>query len=174
MKKVIAMLLSALMLGAVVGCGDDSGSAATDQSKVEGAVELFFKASCEADVDSALALYTDEMVDYLKEQYGSKSEMKKELESELEDELDEAEDEYGKFERYEYEVVDTTSYDDDEVDEIQDSFDMIDIDVKVTSVKEVEVEYTIYFEDDEIEDTTSLILFKADGKWYMLDSEGIF
>ena len=171
MKKLIVMLAGVLMLGAFVGC---SGSDGVNREEPESAVELYFKASCEADVDAAMELYPKAMLEYMEEMYGSKSDMKKEFRSELKDDLEEAEDEHGKFKSYKYKIVDSEFADKDEREELEESMKAVGVKIKISAMKEVEVEYTIKFADDEIEDTVEMLLIKVDGKWYMIESDGLF
>ena len=171
MKKLIVMLAGVLMLGAFVGC---SGSDTINREEPESAIELYFKATCEADVDAAMELYPEEMLNYMKKAYGSKTELKKEFRSELKDDLEEAEDEYGKFKSYKYEIVESETADKDERAELEESLEEAGIDIKISAMKEVEVEYTIKFADDEIEDTVSLVLIKVDSKWYIIEGDSLF
>ena len=172
MKKIMAMLLSALVLTAFVGCSDDSES--INREKPEGAVDSFFKASCEADVDAALACFPEEMQEYMIGEYDSKSEMKKELRKELKESIEEVEDDFGKYERYEFEIVESETIDRDQREYIEEQLNERGMDIKISSAKLVEVEYTIYFEDDEYEDSIRLELIKVDGQWYLYEGENLF
>ena len=172
MKKIMAMLLSTLLLAAFVGCGEDSQPVSRD--KPEGAVELFFQASCKADVDAALGCYPDEMLKFMEDNYDSKSDMKRELRQELKDTLNEIEDDYGKFKRYKFEIVDSETMSKDERNQMEEGLKYSGIDLEISSVKTVEVEYTIYFEDDEYEDSIELQLIKVDGQWYIMRADDLF
>lgn len=172
MKKIMAMLLSTLLLAAFVGCGEDSQTVSRD--KPEGAVELFFQASCKADVDAALGCYPDEMLEFMEDNYDSKSDMKRELRQELKDTLNEVEDDYGKFKRYKFEIVDSETMSKDERNQMEERLKYSGIDLEISSVKTVEVEYTIYFEDDEYEDSIELQLIKVDCQWYIMRADDLF
>ena len=173
MKKIMAIVLSALMLTAFAACNEEEESVKRDS--IEGAVELYFNAWCEADAQAVLDLYPDEMVDFMIDRYGSKSEMKKELREDLKEALGEMENEYGDFKRYEFEVIDSESMDRDERDEIEEYMrERTESDINISSVKTVEVEYTIYFEDDEYDGIVELMLMKVDGQWYLFEGADLF
>ncbi|MBQ8287697.1 MAG: hypothetical protein IJX76_02870, partial [Clostridia bacterium] len=135
----------------------------------EDVIDLYFQASCYADADAAMDLLPDEMMGMAMEFYGDEDDYRDSIEDELKDSLDRAEDEYGDFESYEFEIVDEDEYDLDDLDYY---LGLLDIDIE--SAKEVEIDYTIYFEDDEVEDSITLILIEVDGSWYIMDGEDLF
>ena len=137
----------------------------------EDAIDLYFQASCYADVDAALECYPEEFMDALMEAQDMK---KSDLKEELKDELEEAEDEYGDFVRYEFEIVDEDEIDEEDIEYYVEMIEeYYDVKLKVTAAKEVEIEYVIEFEDDEIEDEAVFVLVEVDGSWYIFQADSI-
>ncbi len=139
-------------------------------SSKEDVIENYFEANCYADVDAAMDCYHDEMLDYLMEMSDGEENFMEEAEDELKATLKAAEKKYGDFEDYEFEIVDEEEYDVDDLSGI--ILKMIDMDIE--EAVQVEVEYTIYFEDDEIEDTTTMVLICVDGDWYLFKANELF
>lgn len=138
-------------------------------SSEEDIVDLYFQASCYADVDAAMDCMPPEMNEIAMEFYDDEEDYVDSIKSDLEDALEDAEDEYGKFKSYEFKIVDEEEYD---LDDMGMLLKMLDMDI--ASAKEIEVEYTLVFKDETIEDSISMILIEVDGSWYMIESEDLF
>ncbi|MGM9648012.1 MAG: zinc ribbon domain-containing protein [Eubacteriales bacterium] len=136
---------------------------------VEDVIELYFDASCKADVGAALECMPDKQVEYMANYYGNMSDLRDEMKESLEDELDSAVKKYGDFKRYKYKIVDQDEFD---LDDVSAMLKLVGI--KAEEAVEVEIDYTIYFEDDEVEDTITLVLIKIDGDWYLLEGDNLF
>ena len=138
----------------------------------EDVIDLYFQASCYADVDAAMDCYPEDFLEALMDEENVDVD---DLEDELKDALDRAEDEYGDFEDYEYEIVDEDEVDQDDLEEFVELIERYyDINLDIESAKEVEIDYIIYFEDDEIEDSITLILIEVDGSWYLFRGGSLF
>ena len=163
---IIAGAVGAVLIGLIILL-----IGALSSNSEEDAIDLYFQATCYADVDAAMDCYPEEFMKALMEAQDMK---KSDLKEELKDELEEAEDEYGDFVRYEFEIVDEEELDKDDLEYYVEMIEeYYDIKLDITAAKEVEIEFVIEFEDDEIEDEATFVLVEVDGSWYIFQAGSI-
>lgn len=121
-------------------------------------INNFFKGMEKADLDKYLSAFPEFM------------EMDENFEQEdLDEMLEDLEDEYGDKIKISYKILDKEKIDKEDLEDLQDKIeDYYDEEVKVKKGYELSIKSTIKGKDDEESDTSTLEVYKIDGKWCIL------
>ena len=161
--KILMASMLVLMLVMLTGCGDSDKekkeSSAKEYSEV---LENYFKGVEEKDPDKYLKAFADVYADYY---YSDSID-----EDYMEDMMESIEEECGDNVKISYEVKKEEKIDDDGLKTIQKyAKEMYNEDVKIEAGYELKVKVTIKGDDDENSTTTTLYVYKVDGKWGLIN-----
>lgn len=135
-------------------------------------VKKFINAQFEGDADAIIDIIPDEMVEYIiEEEYDDEDEMLEELEEEIEYYLDEIEEQFGKNWKFSYEIVDTDDVKGDDLEDLQDEYE--DVGIEVSAAKEVEIKIEFESKDLDTSNNLDIGLIKVGRSWY-IDFESVF
>ncbi|MGM9648011.1 MAG: zinc ribbon domain-containing protein [Eubacteriales bacterium] len=166
---IIAGGIGALLIALSIFLISQLGSNST-----EDIVELYFDAFCKADADAALKLLPEEMIDHLEEDWGGNNSFRHVITYAISAGLKSAERKYGEFQHYKYKIIDETAVDQTKLEEINSDLESDGYDMRTVTAKEVEIQYTVFFENYMINDTITLLLIKVNGSWYLYKSGSLF
>ncbi len=181
----VAMLLAFSIL--FCACSSSGGSSKKNDSKAsspETALKNFFnatvkgdgKAVCELTVDPYEAEYRYETGYY---DYDDEEEMIEYFKEDAEDNKEYLEYEYGKNLKVDVKILETTNYDKDDIDILNEyifdshGYKYYDEDV-LQDICVIEAEATIKGSEDEESDIGEFVLYKMKGKWYYNSIAGLY
>ena len=142
------------------GCGGGSAGTTNYESIPKTAVD----AVMQADSGKLLNLLPPSVVDAMLEESGmSRSSIEDLLDMSLGMMVSEMEDEYGGKIKYTVRVTDEYTYDSYDVEELEEEYAYVGLDLDITEAKELEVEMSIADESD----YTEMVVIKVGGKWYL-------
>lgn len=166
-KKLIPVVAVVVVVAIVIGLFAGGG--------YKKPLDKYFDIVYEGKASNIKDLLPDEAWEEFAEEFDvDKDELIESLGEGLAELIEEREEEYGKFKKVEYEIVDEEKIEDDDLEEIAEAVaDMWDVDEKdITAAYELEVEGTAIYEDEEIEFEETYFSVKVNGKWYLFTSYG--
>jgi hypothetical protein len=151
---VAAVAALALIIGCFFIFGGKSGP--------EGVVDTMISAINKGSAKEMLKLLPDELTEKAAAFGGDFTDMIQESMDEMQEDL---EDEFGKGWKASYKILSKEKLDKEELEDLNDTYSMLDIKVKEAYV--LEVELTVKGKNDKEVDTTELCVIKVGSKWYL-------
>ena len=176
-KTLKKSLIIALTVVAVIGALYFSGVIAPSSGSAEDAAIASVEAYLEFDYEQTLSLFPDRYVDWVSDKFyrGDRDGFEEMLRDKAESNRAAFDEKYGSALNYsEITVTKTREYSSNELDALNDEYDGMGLNVKVTAASLIRLKYTLtYLDHDDRQQEenveTNVFTVKIGGKWYVMD-----
>ena len=167
MRKLLCLVLSLVLVLSLAACGKSGGKKEKSGETPESVAEKYMKYDIAGDAAKVYELFHEKVVDEIKGDKDADAwkDWVDDISEEREDAFKAKEDQLGGKLKVSYEISDTRDLKGDDLEDIQEMYEKLGVEVKAAKVVEFDVE--LKGQDDEEEFTVEVTLIQVDLFWYV-------